>query len=96
MVDPKQALDNLLEFLNVQKNVKVFLQCLPMEQMTMARPDAIMGSAHACVKQRQLTTDLVALFPTTVTDCINIMKVLKVRNEFLEYERKTSPLYFQN
>ena len=90
MVDPKQALDNFLGYLNVQKNVKTFLQCLPLEQMTMAHPDAIMGSAHACVKRQQLAMDLVALFPTTVTDCINIIKVLKVRNDFLEYERNAS------
>ena len=95
MADPKQALENLLEFLNVQKNVKTFPQCLPLGQMTMAHLDALMESAHACVKRRQLTMDLVALFPTTVTDCINIIKVLKVRINFLEYERQTSPLFLK-
>ena len=81
-MDPKQALDNLLEFLNVQKNVKAFPQCLRLEQMTMAHPDAQTESAYACVKRRQLVMDLVALFPTTATDCINTMKVMKLEITF--------------
>ena len=89
MVDPKRALDNLLESLNAQKNVKIYRQCLPLGQMIMAHPDATMGSAHASVRQRLLVMDFVRLFPTTVTDCINIIKVLKVKNNFLVFVKES-------
>ena len=89
-MDPKRELDNLQESMNAQKNVNLCLQCLPLGQMTMAHPDATMGSAHAYVKRRLLVMDHVTLFPTTVTDCINIIKVLKVRNNFLVYIKQPS------